>query len=93
MILVVAFALLVVISPVGASHSDTHMSPVDAKLTQYIGDNAYEHDAEISAMRWQEMANYYEDNGLLTRDTFDYVAAANNSAFRWQAMADYYARQ
>ena len=79
MILVVAIALLVVISPVGADHNATH--------------TVYEHDAEISAMRWQAMANYYEDNDLLTRDDFDYEAAANNSAFRWQAMADYYARQ
>ena len=79
MILVVAIALLVVISPVGADHDETH--------------TVYEHDAEISAMRWQAMANYYEDSDLLTRDDFDYEAAANNSAFRWQAMADYYARQ
>jgi hypothetical protein len=76
MILVVAFALLVVIFPVGADHNETH--------------TVYEHDAEISVMRWQAMANYYEDNGLLTRDTFDYEAVANNSAFRWQAMANYY---
>lgn len=78
MIVVVAFALLLVIAPVSADHNETH--------------TAYEHDAEISAFRWQAMATFYEDNDLLTRDVFDYAAAANNSAFRWQAMADYYAQ-
>jgi hypothetical protein len=36
------------------------------------------------------MANYYEDNGLLTRDNFDYEKAADVSAAHWQAMANYY---
>ena len=40
--------------------------------------------------RWQAMADYYEKNGLLTRDTFDYEQAADNLAIRWQAMANYY---
>jgi hypothetical protein len=67
------------------------MSPVDAKLTQYIRqDNVYEHDAEISAMRWQAMGEFYEKQGLLTRDSFDYDKAADLSAARWQAMAEFY---
>jgi hypothetical protein len=36
------------------------------------------------------MANYYEDNGLLTRDNFDYEKAADVSAARWQAMGEFY---
>jgi hypothetical protein len=92
-IFVAAIALLVVISPVGAEHIETHMSSVDAKLTQYIRqDNAYEHDAEISVMRWQAMGEFYEKQGLLTRDNFDYEKAADLSAARWQAMGDWYAR-
>ena len=90
-ILVAAIALLVVISPAGAEHIETHMSPVDAKLTQYIRqDNASEHDAETSVMRWQAMGEFYEKQGLLTRDNFDYEKAADVSAARWQAMADFY---
>jgi hypothetical protein len=90
-ILVAAIALLVVISPVGAEHTETHMSPVDAKLIQYVRqDNAYEHDAGISAMRWQAMGEFYEKQGLLTRDNFDYEKAADLSAARWQAMAEFY---
>jgi hypothetical protein len=93
-ILVAAIALLVVISPVGAEHTETHMSPVDAKLTQYIRqDHVYEHDAEISAMRWQAMGEFYEKQGLLTRDSFDYDKAADLSAARWQAMGKFYEEQ
>lgn len=50
----------------------------------------YEAAANLSAYRWQAMANFYEDNGLLTRDDFDYEAASNLSAYRWQAMANFY---
>ena len=50
----------------------------------------YERAADISAIRWQAMANYYEEHGLLTRDDFDYMQAADISAMRWQAMANYY---
>jgi hypothetical protein len=82
-ILVAAIALLVVISPVGAEHTDSHMSLVDAKLTQYFRlDNTYEYDAELSVMRWQAMANFYKVNDLLTRDDFDYEAAADASVLR-----------
>ena len=93
-IFVAAIALLVVISPVGAEHIETHMSSVDAKLTQYISqDNAYEHDAEMSVMRWQAMGEFYEKQGLLTRDNFDYEKAADLSVARWQAMGEFYEKQ
>lgn len=46
--------------------------------------------AELSAARWQAMAEFYEENGMLTRDSFDYVQAAELSAHRWQAMARFY---
>ena len=91
-ILVAAIALLVVISPVGAEHTETHMSPVDAKTSQSVGqDNASGHVAIISAMRWQAMADFYKDSELSIRDSFDYERAADVSAARWQGMADFYA--
>ena len=48
--------------------------------------------ADISAMRWQAMARFYEKQSLLTRDPFDYEQAADQLAFRWQAMAEAYQR-
>jgi hypothetical protein len=79
MILVVTFALLVVISPVGASHSDTHMSPVDAKLTQYIYiSHSDTHMSPVDA----KLTQYIGDNA--------YEHDAEISAMRWQAMANYY---
>ena len=48
--------------------------------------------ADISAMRWQAMARFYQGQGLLTRDPFDYGQAADQVAFRWQAMAEAYQR-
>lgn len=53
----------------------------------------YERAADISAMRWQAMASFYDAQGLLTRDDFDYEQAAENSAYRWQAMAHFYQAQ
>jgi Spy/CpxP family protein refolding chaperone len=92
LLFVVAIALLIVFSPVAADHNTAHIAAVDAKLTQYIRHDsaAYERDADISALRWQAMAAYYEKNGLLTRDGFDYAAAEAALDYRWQAMAAYY---
>lgn len=53
----------------------------------------YEQAADISAMRWQAMARFYEAQWLLTRDDFDYEQAAEYMAFRWQAMAKFYEKQ
>jgi putative heme degradation protein len=49
--------------------------------------------ADLSAARWQAMAEFYEEQGMLTRDNFDYEQAAENSAARWQAMAEFYEEQ
>ena len=46
--------------------------------------------ADLSAYRWQEMAKFYEEHGMLTRDTSDYEAAADLSTYRWQEMAKFY---
>jgi hypothetical protein len=46
--------------------------------------------ADLSAYRWQAMANFYKDNDLLNSGTFDSAAAADLSAYRWQAMANFY---
>jgi hypothetical protein len=48
--------------------------------------------ADISAARWLAMARFYEENGLLTRDPFDYERAADISAARWLAMGKAYER-
>lgn len=45
---------------------------------------------EASAYRWRAMADFYEKNGMLRRDPFDYEQAADNLALRWQAMAEFY---
>jgi len=50
----------------------------------------YERAADLSAYRWQAMAQFYKDHGLLTRDDFDYVKSANVLAYRWRAMAQFY---
>jgi hypothetical protein len=47
--------------------------------------------ADLSAYRWQAMANFYAENGLLNSRTFDSAAAADLSAYRWRAMANFYA--
>jgi len=52
----------------------------------------YARAADVSAMRWEAMASYYEAQGLLTRDAFDYEQAAENVAYRWNAMAEAYRR-
>lgn len=50
------------------------------------------HAAEIFAMRWQAMAQFYKAQGLLTRDDFDYEQATDLMAYRWEAMARAYQR-
>lgn len=50
----------------------------------------YERAADLSVYRWQAMAQFYKDHGLLTRDDFDYVKSANVLAYRWRAMAQFY---
>lgn len=52
----------------------------------------YEQAADVSAARWQAMARFYEQAGLLTKDNFDYAQAAENMAIRWVAMAEAYER-
>jgi hypothetical protein len=42
---------------------------------------------DLAAYRWLAMARFYKAEGMLTRDTFDYAAAADLTAYRWQAMA------
>ena len=46
--------------------------------------------ADLSAARWQALARFYEDHGMLTRDPSDYEQAAELSAYRWGAMARFY---
>ena len=62
---------------------------------RFISEEAFdaERAADLSAARWQAMGEFYEKNGMLTRDNFDYEKAADLSAARWQAMAKYYADQ
>lgn len=52
-----------------------------------------EQAADLSAARWQAMGEYYEKQGMLTRDDFDYAGAADVSAARWQAMGKFYEGQ
>ncbi len=52
----------------------------------------YEQAADVSAQRWQAMGEFYEAQGLLTRDDFDYEQAADVMAYRWQAMGRAYER-
>jgi hypothetical protein len=39
------------------------------------------------------MGNFYDRQGLLTRNSFDYEKAADISAGRWQAMGKFYEEQ
>jgi hypothetical protein len=83
-----ALALLTVVR--GTPISIAPLPPANtADQTSAAAFNAAE-AAELSAARWQEMAKFYEENGLLTRDPFDYEQAAELSAHRWQAMAKFY---
>ena len=42
---------------------------------------------------YKKVRKFYEEQGLLTRENFDYEQAADLSAARWQAMAKFYAEQ
>jgi hypothetical protein len=55
-----------------------------------VASSDYTTAADVSAYRWQAMARFYEKNGLLTRDAFNYEQAADNMAARWVAMAKFY---
>jgi hypothetical protein len=64
--------------------------PVGQVRTGDVTGFDYARAADLSAYRWQAMAQYYKDHGLLTRDDFDYVKAANVLAYRCRAMAEFY---
>lgn len=64
--------------------------PAGQVRTEEVVGFDYDKAADLSAYRWQAMAQYYKDHGLLTRDDFDYVKAANLLAYRWRAMARFY---
>jgi hypothetical protein len=49
----------------------------------------YEQAAVNHAARWQAMAQFYADHGMLN-ERFDYEQAADNLAARWQAMGLFY---
>ena len=50
-------------------------------------------EADLSAARWLAMGEFYEEQGMLTRENFDYEQAADLSAARWQAMGEFYVEQ
>ena len=67
------------------------ISELSSSRTEQVFD--YEQAADLSAARWQAMGEFYEEQGMLTRDNFDYGKAADLSAARWQAMGEYYEEQ
>jgi uncharacterized protein affecting Mg2+/Co2+ transport len=77
-----------------ANHQPLIVNPADRKFsyTAYHVTADVE-AADLSAARWQAMGDFYEKQGMLTRDNFDYVSAADLSAARWQAMGDFYEKQ
>jgi uncharacterized protein affecting Mg2+/Co2+ transport len=77
-----------------ANHQPLIVNPADRKFsyTAYHVTADVE-AADLSAARWQAMGDFYEKQGMLTRDNFDYVSAADLSAARWQAMGDFYEEQ
>ncbi|MFN2134489.1 MAG: nuclear transport factor 2 family protein [Candidatus Promineifilaceae bacterium] len=66
------------------------LTAIDRSKEEPVDLAGQERAADISAFRWQAMAKFYEKNGMLTRDNFDYEQAADNLAYRWQAMARFY---
>jgi hypothetical protein len=66
------------------------LNAIDRSQEEVVDLSGQERAADLSAYRWQAMADFYENHGLLTRDNFDYEQAANNLAYRWQAMARFY---
>lgn len=85
---VVVFLILNLNNPPAIQMAPDLSSNRPAATTEEYFD--YEQAADISAMRWQEMAKFYEGQGLLTRDNFDYEQAAEIMAYRWNAMAESY---
>ena len=90
LLLIGAFGVLFVLNvnppafPRFSALADNPAGAVEADVFDYA------QAAEVSALRWQAMARFYEQQGRLTRDNFDYEQAADNLAYRWQAMADWY---
>jgi hypothetical protein len=64
--------------------------PVGQVRTGDVAGFDYARAADPSAYRWQAMAQYYKDHGMLTRDDFDYVKSASVLAYRWRAMAGFF---
>lgn len=66
--------------------------PVGLSADVSTAEELFDYDEAVNTLtfRWQAMADFYEKNGLLTRDTFDYDEAAENLAYRWQALAKFY---
>lgn len=62
---------------------------IQAKRGLTAPQSEYEQAAVIQAMRWQAMAQFYADHGLLNT-SFDYEEAAVIQAVRWLAMAKFY---
>lgn len=92
-LLLAALGLLVPVVGRGTPVSVAPMpSARTADQTSAAAFNAAE-AADLSAARWQAMAKFYEEKGMLTRDPFDYEQAAENQAARWQAMARFYEDQ
>ena len=77
-----------------ANHEPVVVDPADRKFS-FAADHetAEEKAANLSAARWLAMGGFYEEQGMLTRDNFDYGHAANLSAARWLAMGAFYEEQ
>ncbi|MFN2136694.1 MAG: hypothetical protein ACK2UK_12110 [Candidatus Promineifilaceae bacterium] len=90
---IVGMFILLGPGPAGQVHQILPPVP-QVERTNYAAEakTSTEHAADISAQRWQAMAAYYEREGLLTRDPFDYAAAAEQAAFRWLAIGKGYER-
>jgi len=77
-----------------ANHLPVVVDPADRKFS-YAATHvtADVEAADLSAARWQAMGEFYEEQGMLTRENFDYEQAADFSAARWQAMGEFYEEQ
>ena len=77
-----------------ANHVPVVVDPADRKFSFAAYHVTAEMEAaDLSSSRWQAMAKFYEEQGMLTRDNFDYGQAADLSAARWQAMGEFYVEQ
>jgi hypothetical protein len=79
-LLIAALAALIV--SWGTPVSIAHLSPAKAADQTSAATFDAAEAAEISAARWLAMVRFYEENGMLTRDPFDYEQAAELSAYR-----------